>query len=135
MFEAEAALAPASALKPHEMILKPHLKELRSQIEDDGRIYMPIVVDRRSMTILDGHHRYAALTQLRAELVPALLVDYECPELEVHPRRIRVPLSKRIVVEYSSKGLLFPPKTTRHVLPVEPREVSVPLRELKRCRL
>ncbi len=122
-------------LKPHEMTIEKCLKNIKSQIRDDGRLYMPVIVDRRSMTILDGHHRYAALTQLGAKLVPALLVDYRCPELEVYPRRVGVPVSKRIVLEYSRRGLLLPPKTTRHVLPVEPREVSVPLRDLMRCKL
>ena len=43
------------------------------------------------------------------------------------PRRI----SKEDVVETATKGILFPPKSTRHIIPIRPMFVNIPLRLLK----
>ncbi|HBL98633.1 TPA: hypothetical protein DDZ86_03250 [Candidatus Dependentiae bacterium] len=60
-------------IKQHEQIRKGHLKEIKSQIEADGFINDPIIVDANTMIILDGHHRYNALKQLGLSFSPVFL--------------------------------------------------------------
>ena len=57
-------------LRPHERIVKKHVKRLGRLIERDGFIAEPIVVDKRTMIILDGHHRYRILQLLGVSFVP-----------------------------------------------------------------
>ena len=57
------------------------------QIEAEGEISRPIIVDKRSFMVLDGHHRLAALKRLGAIRVPAYLVDYQNPGVRVYLRR------------------------------------------------
>ncbi|MBS7655983.1 ParB N-terminal domain-containing protein [Candidatus Bathyarchaeota archaeon] len=41
------------------------------------------------------------------------------------------PVSKEDVINFSLKGLVFPHKVTRHVIPARPMEINVPLKWLK----
>ncbi len=47
-------------LKEHERIIKRHLYKLTNQIKKDGYFRDPIIVDKNTMIILDGHHRFNA---------------------------------------------------------------------------
>lgn len=40
------------------------------------------------------------------------------------------PITKEEVIEYGAKGRLFPPKTTRHIIPARPVKVEYPLKYL-----
>jgi len=57
-------------LKPHERIIKKHVKKLGHQIAKDGFINDPVIVDKGTMIILDGHHRYKILQLLGMSFVP-----------------------------------------------------------------
>ncbi len=57
-------------LKPHEQIKKNYLKKLLHQIKGDGFIDNPIIVDKNTMIILDGHHRFNVLKQLGIKSSP-----------------------------------------------------------------
>jgi len=60
-------------LKKHERLIKPHLKWLYGQIKKDGYINNPIIVDKNTMIILDGHHRFNALKHLGMSSSPVYL--------------------------------------------------------------
>ncbi len=62
-----------SLIKQHEQIRKAHLKEIKAQIEADGFIDDPIIVDKNTMIILDGHHRFNALKLLGLHAIPVFL--------------------------------------------------------------
>jgi len=51
-------------LKQHEQIRKRHVQMLLKQIQHDGYLNNPLIVDKKTMIILDGHHRYNALKSL-----------------------------------------------------------------------
>lgn len=106
-----------------------------NEILEEGTLRMPIVVDGRTGVILDGHHRYHVLRRLGAELIPAFLVNYNSQEVSVFPRRIGYKVSKQLVVDMAVEGRLMPPRTTRHVLEVEPMPVNIPLTKLLKIRL
>ncbi len=119
-----------NSLNPHEKVRPNRLKELTKEILEEGILRTPIIVDRKTRVILDGHHRYRILQMLGAKVVPALLVEYSSPDVSVFPRRIGYKVSKQLVMDMALRGQLMPPKTTRHVLEVELKPVDLPLKFL-----
>ncbi len=121
---------PTKSLHPHEKIRPSRLKELSKEILDEGVLRRPLVVDRKTRVILDGHHRYRILQLLGVEIIPVLLVEYSSPDVSVFPRRVGYRVSKQLVVDMGLSGQLMPPKTTRHVLEIDTRPVDLPLKYL-----
>lgn len=66
-------LIDLSVLKQHERTNRKHVLELIEQIESDGHVKDPIIVDKNTMIILDGHHRFNALKWLGLKRVPVFL--------------------------------------------------------------
>ncbi len=128
------ALIDAAALLSHEQVEDAHLSELVEQIGRDGVLFRPVVVDRHSLVILDGHHRVLALRRLGCALVPAYLVDYFDSGIAVMPRRPEIPVSKDSVIATGLRGRLYPPKTSRHEWEYPLEERPVPLAVLTGSR-
>lgn len=126
----ECELIPLEELREHERIIPSHLCELREEINGDGFIRNPIIADRTSMVILDGHHRYNVAVSLGLRRIPVVLVDYLSPEIKVYPRRKNIKVTKEIIIQRGVKSRPFPHKTTRHVIPGRPMNVMVPLEAL-----
>lgn len=120
-----------SALLGHEQTMAGHLDGLTEEIRRDGELRQPILVDRHSLVILDGHHRAAALQALGCSLIPVYLVDYLHPDITVLARRDEYPVNKEAVVRTGLSGRPYPPKTTRHVLPGQPPARPTPLGSLR----
>lgn len=68
---------------PHEEIIPEFLKQLTASIKNDGCLNHPIIVDSESFVVLDGVHRVAALKRLRCRWIPACLVDYKNPAIQI----------------------------------------------------
>jgi len=64
-------------LKPHEEIIEQLVTELARSIRDQKEVRDPLIVDRQSLVILDGMHRYNALKKLNCQRAPACLVEYD----------------------------------------------------------
>ncbi len=62
-------------LRPHEAVVESLVEQLMCDIKMRGLIY-PIVVDKNTYTILDGHHRAEAFRRLGLTRIPAILIDY-----------------------------------------------------------
>lgn len=78
------ALEDPDALKMHEEVIHESLNELASQIERDGHLKNPIIVDEKTMTVLDGNHRFFALKEvLKVRYVPICAVDYDSPLISI----------------------------------------------------
>jgi len=121
------ALVETEALWPHEQVDQEHFRRLLEDIRGDGVLFRPVLVDRRSLVILDGHHRVSALRRMGCRLTPAYLVDYADGSIEVFPRRRDIPVTKEDVIRMGLLGTLYPPQTSRHVLSVvlAPRPVRL----------
>ena len=94
---------------------------------------LPLVVDRISGTILDGHHRYNVAKKLDLLCLPCVLVDYlndDTIELDLWPNSGRDSINKQDVIAAALSGKLFSPKTSRHRLPDHLPPISVPLSRL-----
>jgi hypothetical protein len=77
------AILDISSLYIHEETIPQFLQHLTSSIAADGYVKDPIIVDKKTLTVLDGVHRVAALKKLRIPRIPACLVDYNNPNIEV----------------------------------------------------
>ena len=119
------ALVNINELRPHEEIDEKHLEELLEEIVRDGILKKPVVADRETLVVIDGHHRVEALKRIGASKIPVVLVDYGDPKIVVKSWNGSPPPSKDEVVERALKGRLFPPKTTRHVVVEEGGEKHV----------
>ncbi|PIY69067.1 hypothetical protein COY90_02555 [Candidatus Roizmanbacteria bacterium CG_4_10_14_0_8_um_filter_39_9] len=60
-------------LKEHEQIIPGHLDELYQKIKNDGYISAPLIVDKNTLIILDGHHRFNVLKLLGMSSSPVYL--------------------------------------------------------------
>ncbi len=110
------ALIDAEALLPHEQVEPDRLAVLATEIARAQALREPVVVDRRSMVILDGHHRVRVLHSLGCSVIPAYLVDYQDASIQVLSRRSEVAVSKEAVVKRGLSRSPFPPRTTRHMM-------------------
>jgi ParB-like chromosome segregation protein Spo0J len=114
-------------LKPHEKTNLAHLEKLKKRVLIDGKIRNPIIIDRNSLTILDGHHRVETVRLLGLNKIPAYLVNYNDSKIKVFPFRKNIRVSKRAVLAHAKHDNKFPPKTTRHVIPKRPLGCNTPL--------
>lgn len=109
-------LVPASEIRPHENFDYRYMIALASDIVVSGLMAKPVVVDAKTRTLLDGHHRFAALGRyLAAPLIPCVLVDYQSDEtITVSTWRLNESVTKGDVIEASRTRSLMPIKTTKH---------------------
>jgi len=118
---------PVEKLTAHEETNPQRLLEVRTDIAERGILKLPLLVDRVSGIILDGHHRFQALRDLGKKTVPVRLVNYRSSAIQVFPRRCDIPVTKEIVLATGRAHQLFPEKTTRHVMRSKQRIANVPL--------
>ncbi len=108
-------------LLPHEALEPERLEELRVSLGQKGILYHPVIADRDSLVILDGHHRVQILRELGCARVPVYLVRYKDPAIRVFSRRPGIMVDKGTVIDRGLGGTPFPARTSRHVFPEAPR--------------
>ena len=117
--EEDVTLVPLSWLKPHEEIKERNRDKLLEMTKRWGGYTKPLIVDKGTGAILDGHHRHSIAVLLGLKRVPALCVDYlndERIQVDVWPNSGLASLTKEEVIEMSLSGGCFPPKTSRHIV-------------------
>ena len=127
-------------LNGHEEVDPFHLQSLRTRVESDGFLRMPVVVDRHTNTILDGHHRCYALKQLNCMRVPVIFINYDSCEVVAAAWRDGEEVTKDTVLYAAMSGRRLPPKTTKHLvlingvyehISVMEEVINIPLERLK----
>jgi len=73
----------AEELHPHEEILQPIVNKLMERLTQDQFIKHPLMVDKNTLTVLDGAHRLVALKKLGCKWIPVCLVNYKSPKIRV----------------------------------------------------
>jgi hypothetical protein len=116
----------------HERVDRGRLMAVRTQLCTQRALRRPIIVDRGSHVILDGHHRVSALRTLGAKRIPVQYVQYQSKAVRVYFRRrhLLMRLIKQCVLENARRGNVFPSKTTRHLLQHRRRMRAIPLSTL-----
>lgn len=118
----EIVLIQVSELLPHEEVKTKKLEKMIKMVEKRGGIYEPILVDRKTKTILDGHHRYNTAIHLGLSLIPGIEVDYlEDNSIKVMswPGKEDMEITKEKVISMAKSGSLFPPKTSKHSIEID----------------
>ena len=120
------------SLRGHEEVIPSNLESRTAKLLERG-FYKPIIADRSSLVILDGHHKWTAARDLGLARVPVLLVGYLVDggvEVDVWPDCGKDSITKQEVLEMGMSGDLFPPKTSRHTLPFKIPSIIIPLSDL-----
>jgi len=114
----DIVLIELEGLLPHEETIPEHLHRLILQLDGDGALWVPVVVDRETRVVLDGAHRVAALRKLGCRLVCAYLVDYRNPAIKIQRwvRTISKPFDARKAAEMAEElDLKLTPTRSRTV--------------------
>lgn len=132
-------ILPINLLKLHEGVKDELVNKLAEEINKDGYLKKAILVDKQTLTVLDGHHRIMALRKLGCRKVPCLLVDYLSERIHVVSWSSEEPIPKNVVLKAGLESRLMPPKTTKHVIKdgkkcfhasdIEP-DLNMPLKDL-----
>lgn len=111
----ETAIVEIDDLMEHERIDKEYCEQLKRQIQKDGVIKRAIAVDSSTRVVLDGHHRLNALKNLGCKRIPAVLVDYNSPTIQVQAWH-KDKVNKQTVIEAGMTKNKLPPKTSKHIV-------------------
>jgi len=115
MVSARFALLPIRDLKTHEEAEPDRVRRVVKQMRSTGMVRKAIVVDSKSMVVLDGVHRLTALKELGARKVPAWLIDYSDDDVVVLGKD-KAPFPKELVIRAATVGPKLRPKSTRHMV-------------------
>lgn len=130
----EVELVPLEVLRPHEQIIPRKVDQLERMTHRWNAYTKPLLLDRTTGTILDGHHRYEVAQRIGLQCVPCVLIDYledESIELDLWPNSGRDSICKQDVVDAALSGKLMLPKTSRHRLSDHLPPIAVPLARLR----
>ncbi len=118
---------PAAGLVPHEEHDERRALRLARHIGRAGVWTAPLVVERDSLVVMDGHHRLRAARALGLLVLPAVLLSYEDGEVTLEAWRKGEQWSAAAVLSSGRSGRLLPRKTTRHLFQPAIGAVSIPL--------
>ena len=79
----DITLIEIARLRPTEEVDAAHVARLATDLQRDGCLRQPILVERTSLAILDGHHRYHAAMRLGLSRIAAILISYGDPRLSL----------------------------------------------------
>lgn len=112
-------LLKLTELKRHEQIMESRVLQLMKIIKNKGVFNKPIIVEKNTKIILDGHHRVEAMKKLGYQKIPAELVDYKDIKVKLRHKNLPISLIRELVLLSGSRGSLLPRKTTKHYYPVK----------------
>ena len=71
------------AILPHEQVVSYNLKRLKEAMLNIGHVVDPLIVDKKTGTVLDGHHRLKVLEIIECPQIVCQTVDYMSDEIKV----------------------------------------------------
>lgn len=77
-------VAEIKSLVPHEDVDLNRLTRTLRAIKFEKALIKPIIIDNRKNIIIDGHHRFKALTLLGVRYIPVVVADYHRDILEIN---------------------------------------------------
>ena len=130
----DVELVDINWLKAHEEVHPKKVIELFEMTLRWGGYTKPLLLDRKTGTILDGHHRFEVGKKLKLKLIPAIVTDYfedERITVTTWPNSEIKKIGKEDVIEMALSGNLYPPKTSKHSLSEYLPPIMVKLEDLK----
>jgi hypothetical protein len=104
-----------NTLKCHEEVVVNRLNSLINYLqtlEGDILISSIIVCDKTHM-IVDGHHRYHALKKFGIKRIPVTFINYDSSYVKAY---FDDRILKNEIINKINQGLLFSPKSSKHVV-------------------
>ena len=86
--EDDVRLVPVEWLKAHEEIKPKNMEKLLEMTLKWDGFTKPLIADKATGTILDGHHRFAVAQRLGLARIPVVCIEYlddDTVELELWP--------------------------------------------------
>ena len=126
----DVELVPIAWLRPDEKVNPLNFDTLHEMTLRWSAYTKPLLVDRESGTILDGHHRHQVGIRIGLSRLPVIKVDYledESIELDIWPASTLESLTKQQVIDMALSENVFPPKTSRHRFSDHLPPIAVPL--------
>ena len=123
-------LVPIDWLKPHEEVKPRNVDTLHEMTLRWSAYTKPLLVDRVTGAILDGHHRYHVAIRIGLYRLPVIKVDYlsdDSIELDLWPASNLESLTKKEVIDMALSDNVFPAKTSRHRFSDHLPPIAVPL--------
>ncbi len=74
-------IVPTVQLKPHEEIIEEAIRKLINDIKTEGVVRNPIIIDEKTLVILDGMHRFEACRRLNLKFMIVAAVNYDDPRV------------------------------------------------------
>jgi ParB-like chromosome segregation protein Spo0J len=116
-------------LRPTERVDAAHGGRIAEEMRRAGVQRRPVLVERHTLAILDGHHRFHAAQALGLRFISAVLIAYDDPRLTLGSWTERI-FTREEVLGAARSGVLLPAKSTRHILTPPLPESPVPLADL-----
>lgn len=79
----EITVVNIAGIHMHEETIPDAVRKLVKDLERDKVLRHPIIVDEKTLVVLDGMHRVAALQMAGCVRIPVCLVDYDNPLIKV----------------------------------------------------
>lgn len=76
-------IVEVSHLLQHEQTIDVNLLRLKEGMLNIGQLVDPLIIDRKSKTVLDGNHRRRVLELIKVPHAVCQVVDYESPRIEI----------------------------------------------------
>lgn len=136
----QISLVNLSELREHEETEPVYLEKLKKQIQRDRTLKRPIIVDKTTKIILDGHFRFNVLKELGYSKIPTYFLDYRSSDIVVSAWRDGEKITKEDVIKAGLTRMKLPPKTSKHMFDLANhqihvskivKKVDIPLEELK----
>ena len=119
-------------LKPIEEFSQIRITHMKEKLIKKGFWIRPICIEEKYWLILDGHHRYNVAKQLDYKYLPCEFFDYNDENLVVWSLRKDCIVTKKLVIEKSLNGNIYPYKTAKHKFPILIEKCMIPLNELQK---
>ena len=110
------SVARIDRLKEHEEVDEKRLEQLQKEIISAGALKRPIVVDKNTGVIIDGHHRFNVIKRLGFKTIPAIFVDYQSAGIQVRAWRDEESITKEDVINAALSGKKLPHRTSKHMI-------------------
>lgn len=120
-------LIDLNSILPNEEHDKELARRIAKSMLDTRRWIVPIVLEKNSLSVMDGHHRLAAARLIGLRLVPSLLLEYTV--VHVVSSREGYVVTPDAIIERAVSHNLYPVKTTKHVFPFRIQNCNVPLKK------
>ena len=111
----DVELVPLNQIHCTEAHNESRVAQLCSKIKTDNMWTNPIIIEKTTALIMDGHHRFAAAKQLGLSHVPCIKLDYDDQRVELSFWRDNLQPSVNDILALKGSGEVLPYKTTRHV--------------------